>query len=678
MVRKAAGRQQPKDKGIQVLRMFVCALDDFFYGQKSKKTAVPLHTEFKFHQMANALLLPQTDPAHLRRLCAELGRRAFTDFEQARIVLADLEAAVTPETPFDIRLAYHRHRAFLENQWRHFDRALTHFGTAISILERLADAPALAEMHLDVAAVHVNRRDWPSAQQSLDHARQYLGKSEVPRLRGLLACREGFLHLHLGNHRKALENLQEAERILMDMGDGATLKDFYILALVISGLGDLYERLDEKENSLDAYLRVLPIVEEHQLRPRLPWHYLNAGRAAMAQNDAEYAHECFENVLEFAGDEEPEAKAHALANLGILALLEHESARAAALFDEATAQFPNPSQPSDFTNLSKIQGWRAELLWQIKETKQAEAHFEQAYQLGQKGHDLNYLAHVCQALAQLCEAREDFHRAYFWQRLSTGYTEQHYQQVHDRERQEIETRHNLERIRHEAQVAKLRVAGLQLRALRAQMNPHFLFNALNAIQGLITSSRNDEAETYLARFAKLMRHTLEYSDLEEVTLEQEVEFLNRYLDLNRRLRFRDRLHYNVILPAGVDTSDLLIPTMILQPFVENAIEHGLRPRLEGNLTIEFRLSDDERTLLCVIEDDGVGFNKGKEKQRSQPASYQTHRSRGMEITRERLTLLHQLRKNPGTQFIKITDLADKTHGQRTGTQVEVILPVLEV
>lgn len=627
--------------------------------------------------MANALLLPHSEPAHLRRLSNQLGIWAFTDFEQARTALAELESAVVPGTPFDIRLTYHQNRAFLENQWRHFDRALEHFALATAILEQLADAPALAEIHLNTAAVHVNQRNWQAAQQHLDHARQYLRQSDQPRLNGLLACREGFLHLHLGNHRKALENLQEAERILIGLSDAATLKDFYILALVISGLGDLYERLDEKENSLDAYLRVLPIVEEHRLRPRLPWHYLNAGRAAMAQNNADYARECFENVLEFAEEEELEAKAHALANLGILSLLEKDNQRAATLFDKAIAQFPNPSQPSDFTNLSKIQGWRAELLWQLEAVEQAEEHFEQAYRFGQQGYDLNYLAHVCQALAQLCEARGDFQRAYLWQRRSTENTEQHYQQVRDRERQEIETRHDLERIRHEAQVAKLRVAGLQLRALRAQMNPHFLFNALNAIQGLITSGRNDEAETYLARFAKLMRHTLEYSDLEEVTLEQEVEFLNRYLDLNRRLRFRDRLEYKVVMPVGVDTSDLLIPTMIVQPFVENAIEHGLRPRLEGKLTIAFHLSDDERTLTCLIEDDGVGFNKGKEKQKAQPASYQSHRSRGMEITRERLTLLHQLRKNPGTQFIKIADLSDKTNGQRTGTLVEVVLPVLD-
>ncbi|MEQ1745319.1 MAG: histidine kinase [Saprospiraceae bacterium] len=627
--------------------------------------------------MPTALVPPPSDTTHLRSLCADLSQWAFTDFEQARTALAHLEKNITPKSPADIRLGYYLHQAFLENQWQHFDQALELYGLATTILENQANPTPLAEICLDMAAVHLNRRDWPAVQQSLDRTRQYLGKSEVAYLRGQLACREGFLHLHLGNNRKALESLQEAESILIGLGEHASLKDRYILTLVIGGLGDLYERLDEKENSLDAYLRVMPIVEGNRLRPRLPWHYQNAGRAALAQNDAEYASECFEKVLKYAEKEEFEAKAYALANLGILAFLGNDPVRAAALFDEAKDQFPNPSKPADFTNLSKIQGWRAELLTKLGNFEQAEQHFEQAYNFGLEGHDLNYLAHVCQSLAQLCEARSDFQQAYLWQRRTTETAERHYQYVRDRERQEIEARHNLERSRQEAQLAKLRVTSLQLRALHAQMNPHFLFNAMNAIQGLITSGRNEEAETSLARFARLIRSTLEYSRNEEVSLDKEKEFLNLYLEVNRTLRFRDRLYYKVVLPPDSDAGELHIPAMIIQPFVENAIEHGLRPKLSGRLTIEFILSEDERTVRCVIRDDGVGFNKGKEKQMAQSESYQTHRSRGMEITLERLTLLHQLHKNPPGQYIKISDIGEKTNGQHTGTQVDVLIPVMD-
>lgn len=614
---------------------------------------------------------------YLRQLCHGLGRWAFTDFDQARVALQELSGQITADIPLDIRLAFHRHGAFLENQWNHFETSLEHARSVIALLEQRNDPLPLAEAWLDAAAPLLNRRDWPAVQECLDRARHYLQGAESARLHAQVACREGFLHLHLGNLRKALDALLESEKTLLGLGENAQLPDFYILTLVTGGLGDLYERLDEKDKSLDAYRRVLPIVEKHGLRPRLAWHYLNAGRAALAQNDLTEARLCFENVARYAGEGDLEAKAHALANLGILAFLSDQPAAAvSALFDEAARQIEQPAKPADFTNLSRIESWRAELLLRLGSADDAETHLKKAFDLGKEGHDLHHLKQVAQALAALAAEKSDFADAYHWQSTATELAEQHFHDLRDRERQELEARYELERSRQEAQMARLRVTGLQSRALRAQMNPHFLFNALNAIQGFITSGRNNEAETYLARFAKLMRQTLEYSAVEVVTLAQEIEFLNRYLELNRKLRFDGKLDFRIIPPRGADPDDLYIPTMIVQPFVENAIEHGLRPKKEGKLNIEFHLTDNENTLLCSIQDDGVGYNKGKEKQLRAP-EFQSHRSRGLEITRDRLTLLHQLRKTPAVQFIRIIDLEEQEESRHSGTRVEVLLPVLE-
>jgi tetratricopeptide (TPR) repeat protein len=632
--------------------------------------------------MSGAAIHPKTSPAseettHLRRLCEQLSRWAFTDFGRAKEILDELDAQITPQTPFDIRLAYHSNAAFLKNQWHHYESAVEHARQAIAILESLADASALAEMWADLAAIYLNSRDWPAAEKCLDRARRYLTKTSPPPLRAHVACREGFLHLHLGNHRQALDSLMEAEKSMLGLDKvSGNLKDFYIQTLIFSGLGDLYERLDEKAKSLEAYRRVLPIVERHGLRPRLSWHYLNAGRAALAQQDVTQAQACFEKVLEVTGEGESEAKTHALGNLGILAFLAEDTDQAMSLFDLAAAEYENPSKPADFTNLSKIESWRAGLFFQSNDLEKAEFFLEKAWEKGQKGQDLYHLSQIAQNLAALESQRENYEQAYEWQCKAADLAARHFHQLRDREREEIEARHQLERSRQESQMARLRVASLQLRALRAQMNPHFMFNALNAIQGLITSGRNNEAESYLAKFAKMMRHTLEYSDLEVVALEQEIEFLERYLDINRKLRFRERLHYQIILPRDADLTELNVPTMILQPFIENAIEHGIRPRQEGNLRIEFHLLGNDQMLRCIIEDDGVGYNKGREKQK-EGAAFQSHRSRGMDITLERLTLLHQLQKHEASDFIRIHDLGDLTHGERTGTRVEVLLPLLE-
>jgi tetratricopeptide (TPR) repeat protein/anti-sigma regulatory factor (Ser/Thr protein kinase) len=613
----------------------------------------------------------------LRRLSDNLARWVFTDFEQATAALNELSGLLTPLSPFDIRLSYHRSAAFLENQWHRYDQSLLHARLAIGILESLADTWALAEIWADVAASYLNQRDWPAAEDALARAHRYLSEDAPPTLQAHVTCREGFLHLHFGNIRQALDNLMDAEKALMALDEKATLKDYYIQTLVFSGLGELYERLGEKEKSLEAYRNVLPIVEKHGLRPRLGWHYLNAGRAALARNEDEQAQAHFEKVLQLAGSNEAEARTHALSNLGIIAMLAGNHVRAFNLFGQAAAQYDPPSKPADFTNLSKIENWRAGLFLELENQAQAEEHFIKAWEVGQKGNDLYHLGQVCQNLASLYAEKGDFNKAFEWQSQVTELNQQHFSQLRDHERQEIEARYQLERSRQEAQMAKLRVAGLQLRALRAQMNPHFMFNSLNAIQGLVTSGRNADAESYLAKFAKMMRHTLEYSELEVVTLEQEIEFLERYLDINRKLRFREKLDFQIIAPKNFDLDELLIPTMIIQPFVENAIEHGLRPRQEGRLTIRFELIENDETVLrCIIEDDGVGYNKGREKQAAQ-LGFQKHRSRGMEITTERLNLLHELQHRDGENYIQINDLSDLTQGHRSGTRVEVLLPLVE-
>jgi two-component system LytT family sensor kinase len=613
----------------------------------------------------------------LQTLAHNLDGWVFTDFDRARQALDVLADGLGPKAPFELRLAYHRHAAFLHNQWQHYEPALEHARTVVRLLENRRQPAALVEAWADVAAIHLNRRDWSAAQTALDHARKHMSDATPETVRAHVAGREGFFHLHLNNPTQALAAFQEAEKGLLNLEEDAALKHYYIFTLVLSGLGDLYERLGDKENSLRAYRRVLPIVESRGLRPRRAWHYLNAGRAALASDDTEEAKFFFEQVLKFADEGDTDARTHALGNLGILAFLSDQADRAVALLNEAAAQYENPVKESDFTNLAKIEGWRAGLLLRSGDTAAAEAHLEKAYAYGEHGLDRQHQAQVCLNLAALYAEQRDFEKAYRWQRRATELTSEYFTTLNNRERQELEVRHQLERSRQEAQLARLRVASLQLRALRAQMNPHFMFNALNAIQGLITSGRNTEAGDYLAKFAKMMRHTLEYSDLEVVTLEEEIEFLERYLDINRKLRFRGRLQFRIVPPMGADADEIHVPTMILQPFVENAIEHGLRPRQEGHLRLEFQLGADGQTLLCTIEDDGIGYNHSRQAQSAAP-EFQQHRSRGMDITRERLTLLHQLQQRPDAEpFIKIIDLADRTGGQRSGTRVEVVLPVME-
>jgi two-component sensor histidine kinase len=148
----------------------------------------------------------------------------------------------------------------------------------------------------------------------------------------------------------------------------------------------------------------------------------------------------------------------------------------------------------------------------------------------------------------------------------------------------------------------------ELRVNRALMNPHFIFNSLNAVHNLILSNENDKANHYLLKFSKLIRKLLESNASESISLETEIDILNRYLEVES-LRFDEALNYVINVSSALNPSTIRIPIMMLQPFVENAVWHGLMPKTgEKNIAISFTLHLEEY-ILCVIEDNGLGRRK---------------------------------------------------------------------
>jgi two-component system, LytTR family, sensor kinase len=610
----------------------------------------------------------------LRSELLQLAQAIFNDKKAAYELSKDIEGQLTDRSPERSRLSFYQSAAFLANQSYDYDRALQLLEKGRAIGEQHALTDELANLWLDASAVYTNQRRWREAQAAIERSRRLLRNKKNAPLHAHAHAREGVLALRLKNVREAQEALLEADKALEARKADASLKDHHIHTLVLSALGELYELANEPQLSIEAYTRVFPIIEGWRLWPRLGWHYLNAGRVSLVLNNLADALIYFEKSLQSASEQEHELTANSYTNLGILALMDNNYALAGSFFERGAQLFDQPQSPADFTNLAKIEWWFAELHKVQNDDVGYEDHLLRAYEQGIKGADMYHLRLVSTALADLYAQSDIFKEAFDWQKRASEHAEQFYQELRRNDQQEGVIRQEMERIRQEAQVARLRVSGLQSKALRAQMNPHFLFNALNAIQGFITTERYAESVTYLARFARFMRHTLEYSDLEEVPLDEEINFIDKYLEINKKLRFRDKLEYSVRPPKTTDASDLLIPAMIVQPFVENAIEHGLRPKQAGLLTVEFQLSPDEKTLLCIIEDDGVGLRAGLAKQEAHKSEHLTHRSRGMDITKERLGLLHG---NPLGHFVTITDRSELPPYTQSGTRVEVVLPLLE-
>lgn len=204
----------------------------------------------------------------------------------------------------------------------------------------------------------------------------------------------------------------------------------------------------------------------------------------------------------------------------------------------------------------------------------------------------------------------------------------------------------------------------QLTSLKAQMNPHFMFNALNSIQDFILLNDKVSANTYLGKFSDLMRMVLDMSNRQTITLANEIKALQLYLDLEA-VRFEDTLHYEVKIAGDLDPAEWELPSMIIQPFVENAVKHGLlHKRTDRRLKVEFTKSPDAGMLHVMIEDNGVGR---AEAQRINSNRQRRHTSFATGATDRRLKLLNQ---DKNKVQIRYTDLHDE-HGQPCGTRVEL-------
>ena len=206
---------------------------------------------------------------------------------------------------------------------------------------------------------------------------------------------------------------------------------------------------------------------------------------------------------------------------------------------------------------------------------------------------------------------------------------------------------------------------MEIKVLKAQMNPHFMFNSLNSIQQFIITGENEKAQYYLSKFSRLIRKLLESTTKDNVSLADEIEILNKYLEIEA-LRFNNVFKYTIELSKDLDASKIFIPHFLIQPFVENAIWHGLLPKKgDKYLSIHFELLNEHK-IACIIDDNGVG-RKNKESARNLEKT-----SLAISFIQQRLDLMS---KNSGMDLtMNIIDKVDK-EGNSNGTKVILTLPI---
>lgn len=599
----------------------------------------------------------------------------YTDPAAARRRL-DQQRRELSTLPPSVRLSYHLQRANLLTQEYYLEEADEAYRAAVTLADDHGTPAERLEVYLDYAGHLTNLEELERAADYLDRADRLFSTSIHPGTRARAHCRRGYLELHLLRYQYATREF-EAAAALLDGIDEPTAQDHYFYCLIDSGLGQVNEAIDERAAARQAFERAIDRCNRIGLSARLPWLQLNLGKQLYDDREHAAALEYFDAIIESGANGSAPALAAANANAS-LCYLHLGRIEAAHVHLDVAEKIYRTANGSGEMDVAALESTRGGLFMEEEKWAEATDQFQQLLQRLEKlpddGEPVKYRMLIADAYLNLgiCYAqRKDYRTAYHCQEHYNEW-QLELQRVVDAVRQrQFAVKHRVEerdrenrRLRHEADQ-------LKMKALRAQMNPHFLYNALNSIQSFILTNETAAASRFLAKFAMLMRRGLEYSNRERISLAEERQFLVDYLEINRHLRFEGQLTYEVMVDEELDEDFMGVPTMILQPYVENAIEHGLRGLPRGHVNVAF-LADGPDHLLATVEDNGMGRRKAAELQAGD-AARGTHKSRGTEITESRLRLLG----DAADVWVSTEDLY-AADGSGAGTRVRVRIPVSDL
>ena len=608
--------------------------------------------------------------AALNQLCAYY---AYTSGQKTRTYLRELAELQAAHPHPEIELSLLVNTATLEGLLYNHELAYTQYQRTVPLLEERGDSDTVADVCIDYAGTCMNLERFDEAAALLAKARKQLGNSPNERLRNRLRIREAHLALREGETDRAAALFSQAYHAYQRAGYSFTIKDRYFHTLLHSGLGNMYTEIANHERARENYERVVDICETYGLRNRLSFHYLFLGNVYLSLGDHLKSEEFWRKSIAQQDDSSPAARAGAYANLGKIYTDDQRYAMALKMFDSSERVFRNIRTAADYENRALLDQWRADVYFLDNREADSIRCLKSSYKHAQQSGAEWLIIKVQRKIADYYAHVKDFERAYEWRTKCAEDTVAYYEELQSQSINKVEQQYEAALKKQETEKLKIRASELQMKALRAQMNPHFIFNSLNAIQYDIEHKNTDVAVESLTKFARLMRSSLAYSELDRITVEDEITFLQSYLDINATLRFEGKMSYRITVDDELEDDILEIPTMIVQPYIENSIEHGIRSRDDGHIEIRFELlEDDENVARVIVEDNGIGrtasaaFNSNRRKE---------HRSMGTRITQDRLVLLHPTRTVE--EVIRITDIVGEDGATCRGTRVEILLPLTE-
>lgn len=505
------------------------------------------------------------------------------------------------------------------------DKAVQSFYEAYHIRVRMQDKQGIANSMHSLGHVYYFMKNYKLAlacYKSHMQINQELGNKDMADF----ACSNvGLAYMDIGDYYNAAIYLRRAAAMMMRSNDRVNK------GKVLYNLGATYDGLELFDSAAICYNQSLAIRQSLDDTTGIAVCYNGMGESALARKRNSEAVAYGEKALALIRTQK-----QSLNEFRAITEFLHRAYKAAGNYEKALEVFKLYDAAGDSLNADIVKNaiFREEL----------KNDFEKKALLDKAANDL--------AVARLNLAREqDASRSNAWMQLFAGISLLLL----------VVGYFMYNRFRQRKIIAEQKANLLKQKLLVSQLNPHFIFNSLNAVQQYIFSQNSLEAGTYLARFSSLMRMILDFSRADFIPVASEVQFLTEYLDL-QQLRFAQSFRYTITIDPSVDPEEVHIPPMLAQPFIENAVEHGIS-RENGDGHISIRLYPGNGLLWYEVEDNGIGLEAAGKKKESGG-----HRSLATQITRERLDALN---KGGVAYTISVTD---KTGAAGSGVLVRISIP----
>ncbi len=493
----------------------------------------------------------------------------------------------------------------------------------------------------------------------------------------------------------------------------ASLNDKKLEGSIFNNMGLVYSELSEFDKALQYYDKYLAVTREQKTPREQAIALMNIGLVHFKNNNQPMALDYYQQSLTIAEPNEyQQVIAYVLSNTGATLNKKGDYKEALASFQKSIAV---AGKIGDARIMLQSLGGVGESYFHLMQYDKAETYTKRALQMAREIPLLEYEKEMNQGLSEIYTKQQNFAKAFETYKTFVLIRDSILNDTKRQELRRLEMQYEFQKkeamlkVEHETQQAlaaseirrqnvvrnsvmggaavlllaaafsfmfykkrrdadertreaefSAKVSDTEMKALRSQMNPHFIFNSLNSIGDYISKNDIKSADYYLAKFAKLMRLILEHSERKEVSLADDLQSLELYLQLES-LRLNNKFKYEIIVDDAIDKESTMVPPLLLQPFVENSIWHGIAPKA-GEGTIRVRIVKEDGMINCIVEDDGVG-----RKQAASVSSPAERQSLGMKITNARIEILNAMKQTKGK--VLFSDLPE-------GMRVEVTLPLV--